>query len=397
MNADGRSPRTPKYRLHKPRNRAVVTIDGRDYYLGPYNSLESKAEYDRLIALWLANGRRMPADDPDDLTIDQVIAAFWRHAKVYYVKNGKPTNEQATVKVAMKVLRRLYGTTLARNFGPLKLKLVREAMIEQGWCRNHINKQISRLKSVFKWAVAEELVPASVHQGLVAVAGLKPGRCRARESEPVKPVPDAHVDAIKSHVSRQVWAMIELQRLTGMRSGEVTIMRASDLETTERVWTYRPAVHKTEHHGHQRIIYIGPRACEVLRPFLRADLAAYLFSPAEAETERFEELRRRRKRRVQPSQRARSHRRADESRRRPPQDHYTTDSYRRAIARGCKAAGVEPVWHPHQLRHNAATWIRKEVGIEVARIALGHRSAAITEVYAEMDSAKAIEAISRIG
>ncbi len=293
---------SPSYRLHKPRNRAVVTIDGRDYYLGEYGSPESRAEYDRLIALWLANGRRMPADDLDDLTIDQVIAAFWRHAKVYYVKNGKPTSEQATVKVALKVLRQLYGPTLARDFGPLKLKIVREAMIEKGWCRNHINKQISRLKSVFRWGVAEELVPASVRQGLAAVAGLKVGRCSARESEPVKPVPDAHVDAIKPHVSRQVWAMIELQRRTGMRSGEVTIMRGSDLETTGSVWTYRPATHKTEHHGHQRIIYLGPRACEIVRPFLKADLSASLFSPAEAEDERYECLRSGRKTRVQLSQ-----------------------------------------------------------------------------------------------
>ena len=73
MNADGRSPRTPMYRLHKPRNRAVVTIDGRDYYLGPYNSLESKAEYDPLIALLLANGRCMRAEGPNDLTTDQAL------------------------------------------------------------------------------------------------------------------------------------------------------------------------------------------------------------------------------------------------------------------------------------------------------------------------------------
>lgn len=41
----------------------------------------------------------------------------------------------------------------------------------------------------------------------------------------MRPVPDAHVDAIKDHVSEQVWAMIELLRLTGMRPGEVCAMR----------------------------------------------------------------------------------------------------------------------------------------------------------------------------
>jgi hypothetical protein len=124
MSANGSSRQrtyTPKYRLHKPRNRAVVTIDGRDFYLGPYGSPESKAEYDRLIGLWLANGRRLPEEDPEDLTIDEVIVAFWRHATVYYVKNGEPTSEQETVRAALKVLRRLYGPTYAKDFGPLAL------------------------------------------------------------------------------------------------------------------------------------------------------------------------------------------------------------------------------------------------------------------------------------
>jgi integrase len=54
-------------------------------------------------------------------------------------------------------------------------------------------------------------------------------------------------------------------------------------------------------------------------------------------------------------------------------------------------------WHPHQLRHNAATHLRKEFGIEVARIILGHRSASMTEIYAELDDEKAKRVIQRIG
>jgi hypothetical protein len=41
--------------------------------------------------------------------------------------------------------------------------------------------------------------------------------------------------------------------------------------------------------------------------------------------------------------------------------------------------------------------LRKEFGLETARIILGHRSAAITEVYAELDQQKAMEAIVRVG
>ena len=45
---------TPKYRLHRSTGQAVVTLNGRDLYLGKYGSTESKIEYDRLIAEWFA-------------------------------------------------------------------------------------------------------------------------------------------------------------------------------------------------------------------------------------------------------------------------------------------------------------------------------------------------------
>ncbi len=45
----------------------------------------------------------------------------------------------------------------------------------------------------------------------------------------------------------------------------------------------------------------------------------------------------------------------------------------------------------------AATELRKEFGLEAARVILGHRSAAITEVYAEMDRQKAIDAMMKVG
>jgi integrase len=54
-------------------------------------------------------------------------------------------------------------------------------------------------------------------------------------------------------------------------------------------------------------------------------------------------------------------------------------------------------WHPHQLRHNAATYLRREFGLEAARIILGHHSSAVTEIYAEKDEQQAVEAIIKVG
>src|SRR5436190_668846 len=97
-------------------------------------------------------------------------------------------------------------------------------------------------------------------------------RSEARESKPVKPVPESFVDAIRLKVSPQIWAMIELQRYTGMRPGEVTAMRTSDIDTSGKVWVYSPTAHKTAYRGHSRQIYLGPRAQAVLKAWLRTDL-----------------------------------------------------------------------------------------------------------------------------
>ena len=79
-----------------------------------------------------------------------------------------------------------------------------------------------------------------------------------------------------------------------------------------------------------------------------------------------------------------------------PGERYTADSYRRAITEGCKNAGIDP-WHPHQLQHDAATRLRREFGLDVAGAVLGHKSPAVTEVYAELDRARAVDAMEEIG
>ena len=407
-----RKTRTPSYRHHKSSGQAVASLNGRDFYLGKYGTDASRAEYDRLIAEWLVNGRRLPRvrEDITDYTITEVLAAYWKHAERYYVKDGRPTSEIACIKQAVRPLKRLYGHTPASDFGPLALKAVRQALIDDHLSRNVINKHVSRVKRAFKWAAENELIAPSFYHGLASVDGLRRGRTDAKETTPITAVPDEHVDAIRPHVIRHVWAIIELQRLTGMRSGEVIIMRGRDLDTTGPIWLYRPESHKTQHHGHERVAEIGPRAQEVIRPFLKPDLKAYLFSPADAESERRAELHRKRKTAMSCGNRPGTNRKRKPQR--IPRERYTSDSYRRAITRGCDQADLAakkrqdlspdseriiPRWHPHQLRHNYATRVRREYGIETARILLGHRSIVTTEIYAEVDRMKARDVVAKIG
>lgn len=99
-------------------------------------------------------------------------------------------------------------------------------MVEvQKLCRKEVNKRIGRIKRVFKWAVSEELIPSSVFESLRTIEGLRVGRTSARESEPVKPVDDVTVELTLRFVSPQIRAMIQLQRFTGLRPGEVAIVR----------------------------------------------------------------------------------------------------------------------------------------------------------------------------
>ena len=126
------------------------------------------------------------------------------------------------LRLASRPLVDLFGNTRARDFSPRKLKDVREAMIKAGWVRSSINRQIGRIKRMLKWAVVEELLPVEVYTTVGRVDGLRAGRSRAKEAPPVKPVDESHVEVIRPHVSRQVWAMIQLQLLPGMRPGDVT-------------------------------------------------------------------------------------------------------------------------------------------------------------------------------
>ena len=396
--------KAPSYRLHRPSGQAVVTIDGRDLYLGRHDTPASRAEYDRLIAEWLAGGRRLPSSAAGgDVTVNELMLAYHRHAQSYYVKDGEPTSEVRNVGLALRPVRQLYGHTPAKAFGPLALKAVRQSMIGAGLCRNEVNKRVRHVARAFKWGVGEELIPPSVHHGLKALAGLRRGRSEARETEPIRPVPEAFVEAIRPHVSRQVWAMVQLQLLTGMRPGEVCMMRTRDIDTAGKVWSYRPGSHKTEHHGKERLIHLGPQAQAVLRPWLRPELGAYLFSQAEAAEEHRSSRRGDRKTPMTPSQAARTRKRKPL---RAPGERYETDSYRQAIGYGVRGAnrgrperGEPPIpgWHPHQLRHNAATRLRREFGLDTARAVLGHSSTAVTEIYAELDIAKASEAMGRVG
>ena len=405
--------RIPKYRLHKGSGQALVQIDGRRIYIGKYDSPESHEAYDRVIAEWLADSRRNAPQKQkstapgEQLTISELLLLYWRFAKTYYVHNGEPTRELESMKEALRPVRELYGHTIGCDFGPLSLKAVRQHMIERDLCRGVINNRVGRIKRFFKWAVSEELIPASVHESLKTVSGLQFEKSEARETDPVRPADEASVQKLLRYMAPPIRAMVELQRQTGMRSGEIVIMRPCDVDRSDDVWLYRPSTHKTRYRGHDKIVPLGPKAQAAISAFLDRDPQAFMFTPLEAEEWRRQQRpvhTKSRKTPIYPSElKAREKQKLARSKAKKSRlrERYDTASYRKAIQYSFKRAKRDGVhleyWFPHQLRHLVGTKVRAEHGVEAAQVSLGHTRADVTQIYAERNLKLAIEIARKSG
>jgi integrase len=354
--------RIPSYRLHKATGQAVVTFQGKDHYLGQHGTAESRLKYERLIISWMQAPGEAPQMEPkpgDDLTVAELAAMYFKWAATYYVKAGQKTTEMTNVKRAIRALREAYATLPARDFSPLKLKAVRERLVDDGLCRMTSNRHVRCVVRIFRWATENELVPADVWNSLRAVKPLAKGRCEAPERPPVLPVPDDVVEATLGHLDAQTAAMVKVQLLLACRPGELCSMTAGDIDQSGDVWIYRPQSHKCQHHDKDRIIPIGPRAQLLLRAWLPAFPAIPLW-------------RNQRGRPISPA------------------------CYATRIRVACVRTGI-PGWHPNQLRHAGATKIRSQAGLDAAQVVLGHASVATTQIYAEKNLDSAIRIAAEVG
>ena len=148
------SPRIPKYRRqrrpHSPDD-AFVDVGGQRHYLGVYGSPESKAAYRKTIAEWVVSGGHPPVP-ADDITVTEICARFWQHAREYYKKpDGTPTSTLHKYQSVLRSLKHLYGPNRAVSFGPRSLKAVRQAMVDKSWCRRTVdNHMIAHTQGVLR-------------------------------------------------------------------------------------------------------------------------------------------------------------------------------------------------------------------------------------------------------
>ena len=385
----------PPLRVHKATGQAYLNIRGTRVYLGKADTQDARRKHAQLVAQLAMNGGELPVPK-NEITVAEVLLRFIKHAEAYYRRaDGKPTPTVAHFAIAMKPVRSLFGDIPAVQFGPVALRAVREQFIAADWNRKTINKALVAVRHIFKWAASVELIGADVHSRLATVEPLRRGRCGAREPQPVRPVPQENIDAVRRFLPKQINALIELQLLTAARAGELVGLRAVDIDMSGSIWLAKPADHKTAIHGHDRTIYIGRRGQEIIKPFLAGRaIDKPLFSPEEADAERRVELTRGRKTPLSCGNAVGT------NRKKTPKhvigDAYSVASYRRAIHFACDKAKVSR-WGVHRLRHNAATALRREFGIEAARLICGHKSPGITALYAEADTNKALEIIAQVG
>ncbi len=336
----------PKYRHHKASGQAVVTVDGRDLYLGSYGSAESRGQYGVILA---KIARQEPVVEappevlPSLLTVDEVLIAYYDYCQAHYVKHGQQTSEVPLVAMTIKPLHEKYGDVPAAQFGPRLLKLFRDDLVGLGWCRNTINQAIGRIRRIFKWAVAEEMIGPEVLQKLQAVAALRAGRTVAPDRPKRTALSPDRIEPVRLRVRPMVRDLIDLQLATGARSGELLSLTASMIDRASAVWMATLQRHKTDSSGVPRKLYFPPRAQGILARYLSGDTETLLFR-----------MRR--------------------------------DAYCRAIVRACEDLKIER-WTPHHLRHTFLTRVREEHGIEAAQVLAGHAAPDMTAVYsAKMDS-----------
>lgn len=364
----------PSYLKHAATGQARTVWDGKTIYLGKYGSPESLAKHNQLCAEVLATGRIKTEET--QVKLEELIAKFIADMDIEYTKRN--SREAKQMRRPLRTLTELFPGLPAAELSPLKLVAVQRKWIDKPMSKSTVNMYTGYVLRLYEWATKFEYVPESVWTALKSVGRIKE-RHALKRTKKVRRVEWEQVEAIRPFIASVLWDVIQVQWHTGMRAEEVLKMRPGMIDTS--VWAYRMTDHKTDEYIDEKYVFLGPKAREVIAPYLAGRPADKpIFSPKEAQALRYQSMRAERKTKVQPSQFSR----AKKSPRRTPGDQYQNTSYFRAIHTACERAGIEP-WSSHQLRHTKGTGVRKRFGLEGAQVTLGHKSIKTTEIYAEPD------------
>lgn len=402
-----RTTQAPRYDRYRDQYARVV-INRKSIHLGLYGSEKSHQKYRKLIAEWSAGQVEDDQGSPAGPTVAELLADYLDHAERYF--GTHPKSRYHHMKRVVTTVSDLYADLPVADFSPRKLKVVRQKFIDNGNCRRQVNDYTRDVIAIFSWGAEQEIVPGMVVHALREVRALQRGRTEAPEGKTVHAVDQAIIDATLPELVPVLADMVNLQLLTGARPGEVCSLTPSQIDRSGDVWLYRPAQHKTLHHGHERVIAIGPKAQSILRKYLLRSADATCFSPKEALEQYMAVAAANRQ-----TPKTCGTKRTPGGRRRAVArvgDRYDVAAYRRAIERACDRAFPAPEgttgealtkwkqshrWTPHRLRHTAGTIVREQFGLDGSQAVLGHRNARVSEIYSELNTAKAIDIARKLG
>jgi integrase len=330
-------PRAPKYpySLHKGSGQACVRVNGRVHYLGKYGSHESRVRHQRLVAEALAGRALVASSRP--LSVGEVCERFVGSKRD---EHGDRSWQHIQARmVALAVCERFAGLE-ASAFGPKALQeVVQSLLAEAKLTRGGINRRKQQVVAMFKWAVSEELVPASAWHALQSVRGLRYGKGRDNPlrvaAEPA--AVEAVIQHLREHGNLGAARCVAFIRATGCRPAEATGALPVDFRMGGPTPLLVVQQHKCAHRGMERVIPLNAAAAAVVREAL-ADRATThdLVFPNSAG------------------------------------NRWDNRTFPRIVARACEALGI-PKWTPYQLRHLAATEAVNRTGSEAATAALlGH-------------------------
>jgi integrase len=366
--------RVPQLKHHRGVEQGYARFAGRLKYFGRWPRTHRQPPravrdaFERFLADWLdERARAAPDGHKGRPSVGVLWDLYHTWAQTYYRKGGRQTSEVAVIVSACKIAAALFFELPASRFGPKNLKAVQAEFVRLGWSRRSLNKQVGRVRGMFRWGVEEGYVPSSTYEALRAVRPLKKGRSPAPERAPVRAVPWADVELTIAKARQPLPDVVRVHWLVGCRAEDVVAMRGDEIRQVEGGRLFEPSTWKTEHvEGEERLAYwIGPEAWRIIDPRFRVAKGGPLFPT--------------RSKRLQPGTSC-----------------YTTASYRRAITRLCERHGISR-WTPGRLRHGRLTEIRAKFGVEAAQAVARHRQITTTQIYAEASSDLSRKVMEEIG
>ncbi|MDB4381236.1 hypothetical protein N9Z70_07570 [Mariniblastus sp.] len=236
----GRSSSAPKYRLHKATGQARVTIRGTTFYLGKHGSEQSHQKYKQLLAdEWnpCSSSQTPPLKSAAvPVTVTDLAVEY---AKFVTRKFGDDSNEWKQVRLVLKSIRESYGHLLANEFGPVRLENYRQTLVARGLSRAVIKRKSNYVKKMYQNAVRYELIPVELWQSLCALGPVE------MQDTPRRKIGPADLDIVKAtqlELTPVLRDMVEVHRLIGARPSEVCNIRPCDIDRTNEIWVYTPAM-----------------------------------------------------------------------------------------------------------------------------------------------------------